>query len=64
VFKLSKCGIKRSFRTLRGLYNKSIYQMSAILGVPLEQIKRWDTREEKCPDFIIELIKTRIENDL
>ena len=61
---MNNSGTKRTFRSLRVLYNKSIYQMSAILGVPLEQIKKWETREENCPRYIIDLIKQKIDNDL
>lgn len=59
---MSESGRVKNFRKLRYLYNKTVDQMSAILGLPVETIKKWDCREEECPDYIISIIKYRIDN--
>ncbi len=60
---MGKSGRIRSFKKLRRLYKKTKGQMSSILCVPIEEIIAWENNEKPCPDYIIELLKLRIDNN-
>lgn len=60
---MGKSGRIRSFVKLRRLYKKTKGQMASILGVPVAEIEAWENNEKPCPDYIIELIKLRIDNN-
>jgi DNA-binding transcriptional regulator YiaG len=61
---LGKSGRIKNFKKLRRLYNKSRGQMSAIIGVPLSEIKAWERNEKPCPVYIIELVKFKIDSEI
>ena len=59
---MGKSGRIKNFKKLRHLYNKTRGQMAVIIGVPVSEIKAWERDEKPCPDYVIELVKFKIDN--
>lgn len=49
-------------KELRIKYNLTQKQLSEVTGIPVRTIQNWEGGQRKCPEYIIELIKFKLEN--
>lgn len=49
-------------KELRIKYNLTQKKMSEITGIPVRTIQNWEGGKRKCPEYIIELVKFKLEN--
>lgn len=49
----------KKIRTESGMTQK---QLSEFTGIPLRTIQNWEGGQRKCPEYIAELVKFKIEN--
>ena len=35
----------------------------AALNIPIRTLQKWETGERECPEYVVELIEFRVEND-
>lgn len=49
----------KKIRTAAGMTQK---QLSEVTGIPVRTIQNWEGGQRKCPEYIIELVKFKLEN--
>ena len=49
-------------KELRIKYNLTQKKMSEITGIPIRTIQNWEGGQRKCPEYIVELVKFKLEN--
>lgn len=49
----------KKIRTAAGMTQK---QLSEVTGIPVRTIQNWEGGQRKCPEYIVELVKFRLEN--
>lgn len=57
---LDGAGTLRSIRESTGL---SQAKFSTALGIPKRSIENWEAGDRECPDYLIDLIRFRVEHD-
>lgn len=50
------------FKKIRIKYNLTQKQLSEVTGIPVRTIQNWEGGQRKCPEYIIELVKFKLEN--
>lgn len=50
-------------KTLRESYNLSRKEFCEYFGIPYRTLQSWELGDRECPDYVIELIKYRLQNE-
>ncbi len=50
----------KEIRTASGM---SITDFARYFGIPYRTVQNWEREERKCPDYLIELIRYKLENE-
>lgn len=51
------------FKELLKISGMSMKQFSECFEIPYRTVQSWKIRERNCPDYVLDLIKFRLEND-
>lgn len=49
-------------KQIREMTGLSQAKFCEALGIPLRTLQKWETGERKCPDYVTELIRFRVEH--
>lgn len=52
-----------TIKEIRASTGMSQSKFAAALNIPVRTIQKWEIGGSKCPDYVIELIAYRVQND-
>ena len=50
-----------TIKEIRHLTGMTQAQFGTFLGIPMRSIQNWETGQRKCPDYLVELIRYRMD---
>lgn len=53
----------RTIQEIRKSTGLSQSKFCATLHIPIRTLQKWETGERSCPDYVVELIAYRVQND-
>lgn len=53
---------KENIKTVREKHNLSRKEFTELLGIPYRTVQDWELGNRKCPDYLVQLIKFRLEH--
>lgn len=51
------------FRYLHMLSEMPLESLSAFFNIPQDRLDAWDTGTEECPDYLLELMRYKLEHE-
>lgn len=51
-------------KDIRSATNMTQKEFSKYLKIPMRTIQHWENETRKCPDYVMELIRFRVEKEL
>ena len=51
-------------KQLRLNYNLTQKKMSELTGIPMRTMQNWEGGQTKCPEYMIDLVRTKLESIL
>lgn len=53
----------KTIKDIRAATGLSQSKFCEALGIPLRTLQKWEIGERSCPDYVVELIAYRVQND-